>query len=45
MREIQPEDIDDESLDQFMAAVDQLSNTIYAIEIKRRKRKKTVLIT
>lgn len=38
MREIQPEDIDDESLDQFMAATDQLSNAIYSIEIKRRKR-------
>ncbi len=38
MREIQPEDIDDESLDQFMAAADQLSNAIYSIEFKRRKR-------
>lgn len=38
MREIQPEDIDDESLDQFMAAADQLSNAIYAINLKRRKR-------
>jgi hypothetical protein len=42
MREIQPEDIDDESLDQFMAAADQLSNAIYAIELKRRKQKKVV---
>lgn len=40
MREIQPEDIDDESLDQFMAAADQLSNAIYTIELKRRKQKK-----
>jgi hypothetical protein len=38
MREIQPQDIDDESLDQFMAAADQLSNAIYSIELKRRKR-------
>jgi hypothetical protein len=38
MREIQPEDIDDESIDQFMAAADQLSNAIYAIELKRRRR-------
>lgn len=38
MRDIKPEDIDDESLDQFMAAADQLSNAIYAIELKRRKR-------
>ena len=40
MREIQPEDIDDESLDQFMYAADQLSNAIYTIELKRRKQKK-----
>ena len=40
MREIQPEDIDDESLDQFIAAADQLSNAIYTIELKRRKQKK-----
>jgi hypothetical protein len=38
MREIRPEDIDDESLDQFMAAADQLSNAIYSIELKRRKK-------
>lgn len=40
MREIQPEDIDDDSLDQFMAAADQLSNAIYTIELKRRRQKK-----
>lgn len=40
MREIQPEDIDDESLDQFMAAADQLSNAIHAIELKRRRQQK-----
>lgn len=42
MREIEPEDVDDESLDQFMAAADQLSNAIRAIEIRRRRREKTV---
>lgn len=36
MREIEPEDIDDESLDEFMAAADQLSNAIYRIELKHR---------
>jgi hypothetical protein len=41
MREIGPEDIDDQSLDQFMAAADQLSNAIYSIELRRRKRKVT----
>jgi hypothetical protein len=44
MREIQPEDIDDESLDQFMPAADQLSNAIYTIELKRRKQKKITKI-
>jgi hypothetical protein len=38
MRDIRPEDVDDESLDQIMAAADQLSNAIYAIELKRRKK-------
>lgn len=40
MREIEPEDVDDESLNQFMAAADQLSNAIYKIESKRRQREK-----
>jgi hypothetical protein len=40
MREIEPEDVDDESLDQFMSAADQLSNAIYKIESKRRQREK-----
>lgn len=40
MREIEPEDVDDESLDEFMAAADQLSNAIYKIELRRRQREK-----
>lgn len=44
MREIRPEDIDDESLDQFMAAADQLSNAIYSIELKRRKKTATKMV-
>jgi hypothetical protein len=40
MREIQPEDIDNESLDEFMAAADQLSKVIYRIELKGRQREK-----
>ena len=43
MKEIQPDDVDDESLDQFMAAADQLSNTIYAIQQKSRKLKASKL--
>jgi hypothetical protein len=42
MREIEPEDVDDESLDEFMTAADQLSNAIYKIELKRRQREKGV---
>jgi hypothetical protein len=38
MREIEPEDVDDQSLEQFMAAADQLSNAIHSIEVRRRKR-------
>jgi hypothetical protein len=45
MREIQPEDVDDESLDQFMAAADQLSNAIYSIELKRRKKTVSRMVT
>lgn len=41
MREIEPEDLDDESLHQFMAAANQLSNAIRAIEMRRRRREKT----
>ena len=40
MREIEPEDVDDDSLDEFMAAADQLSNAIYQIELKRRQRER-----
>ena len=43
MREIEPEDMDDQSLEKFMAAADQLSNAIYAIELKKRQREKKVL--
>lgn len=41
MREIEPEDVDDQSLDHFMAAADQLSNAIHAIEMKRRRREQS----
>ena len=42
MRETRPEDIDDDSLDEFMTAADQLSNALYKIELKRRQREKSV---
>jgi len=40
MREIQPEDLDDETMDEFMSAMDQLSNILYHIEKKRQKRER-----
>lgn len=38
MREIQPEDLDEQALDDFMAAMDGVSNVLYRIELRRRKR-------
>lgn len=38
MREIEPEDVDEETLERFMAAADELSNVIYSIELRRRQR-------
>jgi hypothetical protein len=43
MREIEPEDLDEGTMDEFMSAMDQLSNILYRIEKKRQKRaRKTV---
>ena len=38
MREIEPEEVDEEALERFMAAADELSNVIHSIEMKRRQR-------
>jgi hypothetical protein len=38
MREIQLEDLDDETLDEFMGAMDRVSNVLFRIEKKRRGR-------
>lgn len=38
MREIEPEDLNEETMDEFMSAMDQLSNILYRIEKKRQKR-------
>lgn len=43
MREIQPEDLDDETMDEFMSAMDQLSNVLYRIEKRRQKREAGVV--
>lgn len=38
MREIQPEDLDEEVIGDFLQAIDQVSNVLYRIELRRRKR-------
>jgi hypothetical protein len=38
LREIQPEDLDDQVLSEFTTAMDEVSNVIYKIELRRRKR-------
>ncbi|MDT5155874.1 MAG: hypothetical protein QOC99_3163 [Acidobacteriota bacterium] len=38
MREIEPEDLDEVLLNDFMAAMDEVSNVLYQIERRRRKR-------
>jgi hypothetical protein len=38
LREIQPEDLDDQILEDFAATMDEVSNVIYKIELRRRKR-------
>lgn len=41
MREIEPDDVDEETLERFMRASDELSSVIYSIELKRRQRTRT----
>lgn len=38
MREVEPEDLDDETMDDFLRAMDQVSNVLQRIERKRRAR-------
>ncbi|MGB9179685.1 MAG: hypothetical protein WCB68_10620 [Pyrinomonadaceae bacterium] len=38
MREIEPDDLDEETMDEFLAAMDQVSNVLYRIEKRRQKR-------
>ncbi|MDQ3802624.1 MAG: hypothetical protein M3416_02055 [Acidobacteriota bacterium] len=40
MREIQPEDLDEQILTDFMAAMDEVSNVLYRIEVRRRSRER-----
>jgi len=40
MREVEPEDLDDGTLERFMAAADEMSNILYLLEMKRRLREK-----
>ncbi|HEV2706170.1 MAG TPA: hypothetical protein VGV59_09615 [Pyrinomonadaceae bacterium] len=38
MREIEPQDLDEKILNDFMVAMDNVSNVLYRIELRRRKR-------
>lgn len=38
LREIQPEDLDDQILDEFAAAMDDVSNVLHKMELRRRRR-------
>jgi hypothetical protein len=38
MREIEPDDLDEETMEAFLAAMDQVSNVLYRIEKRRQKR-------
>jgi hypothetical protein len=40
MREVDQEDLDDEIMGQFLAAMDGVSNVLYRIEKRRRERQK-----
>jgi hypothetical protein len=42
MREVEPEDLDDETMDDFLKAVDQVSNVLQRIERKRRMREREI---
>jgi len=40
MREIEPEDLDEETMDDFLAAIDGVSNVLFRVERRRRERHK-----
>jgi hypothetical protein len=40
MREIEPEDLDDETMEDFLKAMDDVSNVLQRIERKRRGRER-----
>lgn len=40
MREVEPEDLDDDTLEKFMTTADEMSNILHSLEMKRRLREK-----
>jgi hypothetical protein len=40
MREIEPEDLDEETMDDFLAAIDGVSNVLFRVERRRQDRHK-----
>jgi hypothetical protein len=43
MRDIRPEDLDEEMMDEFLSAMDQISNVLYRIEKKKQQRTKPIV--
>jgi uncharacterized protein YpbB len=43
MREIEPEDLNEELMDDFLTSMDQVSNVLYRIEKRRKERKRESL--
>lgn len=42
MRDIKPEDLDEDVMEEFLSAMDQVSNVLYKIEKRRQQRTKQV---
>jgi hypothetical protein len=43
MREIEPEDLDEEMMDDFSAAIDCISNVLFCVERRRQERHKRMV--
>jgi hypothetical protein len=42
MRDMEPEDLDEETMEKFIAAMDQVSNVLFRVERKRQERQKSL---
>ena len=41
MRDVEPGDLDEETMEDFLVAMDRVSNVLFRIERKRQERKKS----